>query len=91
MTSAKDVCKYRNRGMHDRREGMPGKAVQGKASVRMRYRNTGIDKTAQLTDGNKQAVPNGAACFDIKKCGKSAVFYTRTISALFYLPLALSV
>ena len=26
MTSDEDVCKYRNRGMHDRREGMPGKA-----------------------------------------------------------------
>ncbi len=25
MTSAKDVCKHRNRGMHDRREGMPGR------------------------------------------------------------------
>ncbi|MFG6386361.1 MAG: hypothetical protein K1V80_07830 [Muribaculaceae bacterium] len=25
MTSAKDVCKYRNRGMYDRREDMPGR------------------------------------------------------------------
>ncbi len=98
MTSAKDVCKHRNRGMHDHREGMHGRRHKTLASARIRYKCPGIDKTVQLMDDNTQTALNGTACFNIKKCGNSSkkcgkvrFFNTRTISALFYLHFALSV
>ena len=65
MTSDKDVCKYRNRGMHDRREGMPGKAdTRYWHPTRMQYMSPGtIRRLCGCRCGLYRILPDAfAAC-----------------------------